>query len=74
MREVLAEHAASVDEVSEPRLVEWDLWDGNVMVRDGMIACVIGHERAFFGDPLIEHGSTGTQMAAFGDSTHFIRG
>ncbi|MFF1675726.1 phosphotransferase family protein [Streptomyces sp. NPDC058256] len=74
VREVLAEHAGSLDEVSEPRLVEWDLWDGNVLVRDGKIACVIDHERAFFGDPLIEHGFAGTQMAAFGDSTHFMRG
>ncbi|WP_405927213.1 phosphotransferase family protein [Streptomyces sp. NBC_00035] len=74
VREVLAEHAASLDEVTEPRLVEWDLWDGNVLVRDGKIACVIDHERAFFGDPLIEHGFAGTQMAAFGDSTHFMRG
>jgi aminoglycoside phosphotransferase (APT) family kinase protein len=74
VREVLAEHAASLDEVSEPRLVEWDLWDGNVMVRDGKIACVIDHERAFFGDPLIEVGFAGTQMGAFGDSTHFMRG
>ncbi|WP_405910914.1 aminoglycoside phosphotransferase family protein [Streptomyces sp. NBC_00828] len=74
VREVLAEHAGSLDEVSEPRLVEWDLWDGNVLVRDGKITCVIDHERAFFGDPLIEHGFAGTQMAAFGDSTHFMRG
>lgn len=74
VRDVLAEHAASLDEVGEPRLVEWDLWDGNVLVRDGNLACVIDHERAFFGDPLIEFGFAGTQMAAFGDSTHFMRG
>ncbi|MFI1567181.1 phosphotransferase family protein [Streptomyces sp. NPDC020490] len=74
VREVLAEHAASLDEVSEPRLVEWDLWDGNVMVRDGRIACLIDHERAFFGDPLIEVGFAGTQLAAFGDPTDFMRG
>ncbi|MBX9395348.1 aminoglycoside phosphotransferase family protein [Streptomyces sp. TRM72054] len=74
MREVLAEHAGSLEEVREPRLVEWDLWDGNVMVRDGKIVCVIDHERAFFGDPLIEVGFAGTQLAAFGDSTAFMRG
>jgi aminoglycoside phosphotransferase (APT) family kinase protein len=75
VREVLDEHAASLDEVREPRLVEWDLWNSNVIVRDGKIACVIDHERAFFGDPLIEAGFTGTEMAAaFGDSTHFMRG
>ncbi|HTJ70780.1 MAG TPA: aminoglycoside phosphotransferase family protein [Actinospica sp.] len=75
VRDVLAEHAASLDEVTEPRLVEWDLWDGNVLVRDGEIACVIDHERAFFGDPLIEVGFAGTQLPdAFGDPVHFMRG
>ncbi|WP_416968112.1 phosphotransferase family protein [Streptomyces sp. 4F14] len=74
VREVLAEHAGSLDEVTEPRLVEWDLWDSNVMVRDGKIACVIDHERAFWGDPLIEAGFTGTQLPAFGDATPFMRG
>ncbi|MET9132877.1 phosphotransferase family protein [Streptomyces antibioticus] len=74
VREVLAEHAASLDEVREPRLVEWDLWDGNVLVRDGGIASVIDHERAFYGDPLIEVGFAGTQLAAFGDPAPFLRG
>ncbi|WP_052848960.1 phosphotransferase family protein [Streptomyces avicenniae] len=74
VRAVLAAHAASLDEVTEPRLVEWDLWDSNVLIRDGRIACVIDHERAFWGDPLIEAGFTATQSAAFGDSTAFMRG
>ncbi|MFE6974609.1 phosphotransferase family protein [Streptomyces sp. NPDC057682] len=74
VRSVLAAHADSLDEVSEPRLVEWDLWAGNVMVRDGRIVSVIDHERAFYGDPLIESGFTGTQMSAFGDPTPFMRG
>ncbi|MEW1645994.1 aminoglycoside phosphotransferase family protein [Streptomyces sp. NPDC091219] len=74
MRAVLAEHAGSLDEVTEPRLVEWDLWDSNVMVRDGKIVAVIDHERAFYGDPLIEAGFAATQIPAFGDSTAFMRG
>ncbi|MEV1007149.1 aminoglycoside phosphotransferase family protein [Streptomyces sp. NPDC049881] len=74
VRAVLAEHADSLDEVTEPRLVEWDLWDSNVMIRDGRIACVIDHERAFYGDPLIEAGFTATQLGAFGDATAFMRG
>ncbi|MFD0069292.1 phosphotransferase, partial [Streptomyces sp. NPDC127574] len=57
-----------------PYLVEWDLWDSNVMVRDGKVVCVIDHERAFYGDPLIEAGFTGTQLAAFGDPSAFMRG
>lgn len=74
VREVLAEQAPALDEVTEPRLVEWDLWHSNVLVRDGRNACVIDHERALFGDPLIEAGFAGTQLAAFGEPTHFMRG
>lgn len=74
VRAVVAEHAGSLDEVTEPRLVEWDLWGGNVMVRDGEIVCIIDHERAFFGDPLIESGFAGTQLAAFGHPVPFMRG
>jgi len=44
-------------------LVEWDLWDGNVMIRSGAIVSILDHERAFFGDPLIEVGFAGTQSA-----------
>jgi aminoglycoside phosphotransferase (APT) family kinase protein len=74
VRALVAEHAASLDEVTEPRLVEWDLWNSNVMIRDGKIVCIIDHERAFYGDPLIEAGFAGTQMTAFGDPAPFMRG
>ncbi|GID90758.1 aminoglycoside phosphotransferase [Amorphoplanes digitatis] len=74
VRDVIAAHADSLDEVTEPRFVEWDLWDSNVMVRDGRIVCVIDHERAFYGDPLIEAGFTGIDLAAVGDPTAFLRG
>ncbi len=74
VRSVIVEHAACLDAVTEPRFVEWDLWDSNVLVRDGRIVCVIDHERAFFGDPLIEAGFVATQLPAFGDPTAFLRG
>jgi aminoglycoside phosphotransferase (APT) family kinase protein len=74
IREVVAAHADSLDEVTEPRFVEWDLWPGNCMVRDGQIVAILDHERAFFGDPLMEFGFTGSEAGAFGDSTAFIRG
>ena len=57
-----------------PRYVEWDLWDSNVMVRDGAIVSIIDHERAFYGDPLIEGGFTATELPAFGDPAAFMRG
>jgi aminoglycoside phosphotransferase (APT) family kinase protein len=74
VRAVFAEYAGCLDEVTDPRYVEWDLWDSNVMVRDGVIVSIIDHERAFYGDPLIEAGFTGTQLPTFGDPTAFIRG
>jgi aminoglycoside phosphotransferase (APT) family kinase protein len=74
VRDVIGRNAASLDEVTEPRYVEWDLWDSNVMVRDGAIVGIIDHERAFYGDPLIEGGFTATQLPAFGDPAAFLRG
>jgi aminoglycoside phosphotransferase (APT) family kinase protein len=74
IREVIAAHADSLDEVTEPAYVEWDLGDGNVMIRDGMIVSILDHERAFYGDPLIEVGFAGTQLPAFGDPAAFMRG
>lgn len=74
IREVFAEHAGSLDEVTEPAYVEWDLWDGNVMIRDGAIVSIVDHERAFYGDPLIEAGFIATQLPAFGNPAPFMRG
>ena len=74
IRKVVALHADVLDDVTEPRFVEWDLWDSNVMVRDGSIVAIIDHERALYGDPLMEAGLAGTQLAYFGDSTAFMRG
>jgi len=74
VRGVLAANEACLDEVTEPRYVEWDLWDGNVMIRDGAIVSIIDHERAFYGDPLIEAGFAATQLPAFGDPAAFLRG
>ncbi|MEU9856325.1 aminoglycoside phosphotransferase family protein [Streptomyces sp. NPDC047974] len=74
IRALVTAHADSLDGVTEPRFVEWDLWPGNCMVRDGRIVAILDHERAFFGDPLMEFGFTGSESNAYGDSTAFIRG
>ncbi|MFD1275475.1 phosphotransferase family protein [Streptomyces kaempferi] len=74
IRAVVAAHADSLDEVTEPRFVEWDLWPGNCMVRDGRIVAIIEHERAFYGDPLMEFGFAGSESSAYGDATAFTRG
>lgn len=74
IREVAAANAGSLDEVTNPAYVEWDLWDNNVMIRDGAIVSIVDHERAFYGDPLIEGGFAGAVLPAFGDPAAFMRG
>ncbi len=74
VRAVVLDHAGCLDEVTEPRFVEWDLWDGNVMVKEGQIVGILDHERAFYGDPLIEHGFNAVELPSFGDPTAFLDG
>jgi len=74
LRVLVAGEAESLDDVVEPRFVEWDLWSTNALVRDGRIVSIIDHERAFYGDPLIEAGFTGLDLASFGSSDDFVRG
>jgi aminoglycoside phosphotransferase (APT) family kinase protein len=56
--EIAAAHGDALDEVEEPRLVHFDLWDNNVFMReqDGrrVVEGIIDGERAFYGDPLAE--------------------
>ncbi|GAA2568808.1 aminoglycoside phosphotransferase family protein [Winogradskya consettensis] len=74
IRDLIAGNQDCLDEVTEPRFVEWDLWDSNVMIRDGKIVAIIDHERAFYGDPLMEAGFTAVDLPAFGDPAAFLRG
>ncbi|WUD73901.1 aminoglycoside phosphotransferase family protein [Streptomyces sp. NBC_00510] len=56
VRALVAEGADVLAEVTEPRLVHFDLWPGNVFVaEDGSaVTGLIDHERAFWGDPVAE--------------------
>ncbi|KTD88053.1 phosphotransferase family protein [Paenibacillus etheri] len=58
-----------MDVVTEPRLVHWDLWDGNVFVREGRIVALIDWERALWGDPLMEY-----YFRYIENSEHYCRG
>lgn len=40
--------------VKEPKLVHWDLWDGNIFIDDEKIVGLIDFERALWADPLME--------------------
>lgn len=49
-------HLPALDEVTTPRLVHWDLWDGNIFVdpQSYAITGLIDFERALWADPLME--------------------
>ncbi|MDF2908136.1 MAG: aminoglycoside phosphotransferase [Herbinix sp.] len=53
---LLAKDKMLFDEVSVPRLIHWDLWAGNVFVKDGQITGLIDFERCLWGDILMEVG------------------
>lgn len=54
VRPAFEARAHLLDEVTEPVLVHFDLWEGNVFLLDGHVEGIIDPERAFFGDPLAE--------------------
>ncbi|MFB8118169.1 phosphotransferase family protein [Streptomyces sp. NPDC055962] len=74
IRKALAENAAVLDEVTEPRFVELDLWTKNSMIREGRIVAILDHERAVWADPLMEAGFTGIDLPVFGDPSDFMSG
>lgn len=61
---LIVDNATVFEEVTIPRLVHWDLWDGNIFVKEGHISCIIDHERGFYGDYLMEDA-----FSSFGDSS-----
>lgn len=58
-----------LDEVKEASLVHWDLWDGNLFIKDGAISGIIDFERALWGDPLMEY-----YFGRFANSASFLKG
>lgn len=69
MLELLLRDTEAFREVSEPRLVHWDLWAGNVFVEDGAVTGLIDFERCLWADPLLEVG-----FRSFACNPHFLDG
>lgn len=57
------------DEVKVPSLVHWDLWDGNIFVKDNRITGLIDWERSLWADPLMEVG-----FRTYGTDRDFYKG
>lgn len=56
------------DEVKQARLTHWDMWDGNVFVKDGHISGIIDWERALWAEPLMDERFRNNR------NLHFLRG
>jgi len=74
IRRAVTDHAADLDEVRVPRLIEWDLWPTNAIVADGTIIGIIDHERALYGDPIMEAGFAPVDLPGVGGFDDFVRG
>lgn len=57
------------EEVTEPRLVHWDCWDGNIFVKNDNITGIIDWERSLWADNLLEVG-----FRTYNDNTFFKMG
>lgn len=42
------------EEVKVPTLVHWDMWEGNIFVKDNHVSGVIDWERAMWGEPFMD--------------------
>lgn len=53
---LIERHLPALDAVTTPRLVHWDLWDGNIFVDSASLKVtgVIDFERVLWADPLME--------------------
>lgn len=50
--ERLAKDREYFDAVKTPTLVHWDMWEGNIFIKDGTITGIIDWERAMWRKPL----------------------
>jgi len=51
---LLKQYQAVFEEVKIPVLVHWDMWEGNIFVKDGNISGIIDWERAMWGEPFMD--------------------
>lgn len=64
-------HFDVLTEVTVPRLIHWDLWDGNIFIDPATkrITGIIDFERSLWGDPLME-----ATLGKMSDEIPFIKG
>lgn len=76
IRAAIHKHAASLEPVTTPVMVHWDLWDLNIFVKDGRITGVLDFERVMWAEPLMEAqfraldwGGGSESMVGYGKTT-----
>jgi aminoglycoside phosphotransferase (APT) family kinase protein len=80
VRATVAAHAGSLDAVTRPTLVHFDLWDGNVLVGTDAagapeLSGLVDGERYLFGDPLVDFVSPALYRRIEDQPEHpFLRG
>lgn len=67
--ELVSTRLCVFDEVTEPRLVHWDLYDGNIMIENGKISGIIDFEKSLWGDPLMN-----VYFSNLYDNTNYCKG
>jgi len=56
VEEIFLEQSSSLESITEPSLVHWDLHDGNIIIaEDKTIQGIIDCDRALWGDPAMEY-------------------
>ena len=50
----LEKEESAFREVKKASLVHWDMWEGNVFVKDGRVSGIIDWERAMWGEPFMD--------------------
>ncbi len=76
IRAAILKHLPTLEAVTTPVMVHWDLWDPNIFVRDGRVTGILDFERVMWAEPLMEahfralswEGVT-QQMVGYGKTT-----
>lgn len=55
VRRVIEKSKGALNTIMEPRLVHWDLWEGNIFTNNGKVTAFIDFERVMWADPLLEY-------------------
>lgn len=74
LRDIFDQAKHHLADVTVPQFVELDMWDKAILLRDGQPVAHIDHERALYGDPMLEAGFAALDLPHFGDAQAFLRG